>query len=121
MSVFESVPAMFLEEGSPNVHMNRAMFALMFVVGIICDCAMASSLAAKNDERLHETTVGGFPHNLISGTSSGAARKIGFRDLDNLAPRYAGGGLEKGAAAVRKANHRQLRHNQIYGSCRGQW
>jgi hypothetical protein len=47
MSIFQSVPALFLEEGSPNVYIIRAMFALMFVVGIICDCAMASSLAAK--------------------------------------------------------------------------
>ena len=35
LAVTSSVPALFLEEGSPNVYMIRAMFALMLVVGVI--------------------------------------------------------------------------------------
>ena len=35
LALFGSIPALFLEEGSPNVYMIRAMFALMFLVAIV--------------------------------------------------------------------------------------
>jgi hypothetical protein len=35
LALFGAIPAFFLEEGSPNVYMIRAMFALMFVVAIV--------------------------------------------------------------------------------------
>ena len=34
------VPALFVEEGSPNVFMVRAMFALMLIVAIVYAVAM---------------------------------------------------------------------------------
>ena len=35
LALFGSIPPIFLEEGSPNVYLIRAMFALMFVVAIV--------------------------------------------------------------------------------------
>jgi hypothetical protein len=35
LAIFGSIPAIFLEEGSPNFYMVRTMFALMFVVGVV--------------------------------------------------------------------------------------
>jgi hypothetical protein len=35
LALFGSIPPFFLEEGSPNVYLVRAMFALMFLVAIV--------------------------------------------------------------------------------------
>ena len=40
LALFGSIPALFLEEGSPNVYLIRAMFALMFVVAIFLVIAL---------------------------------------------------------------------------------
>jgi hypothetical protein len=34
LAVFGSIPALFLEHGSPHFYMVRAMLALIFVVGV---------------------------------------------------------------------------------------
>jgi len=40
LAVLAWIPALFLEEGSPNVFMVRAMFALMLLAAIIYAVAM---------------------------------------------------------------------------------
>ena len=40
LAVLGFIPALFVEEGSPNVFMVRAMFALMLIVAIVYAVAM---------------------------------------------------------------------------------
>ena len=42
LAVLSWVPALFVEEGSPNVFMVRAMFALMLMVAVVYAVAMWS-------------------------------------------------------------------------------